>query len=256
MTSVLHVSAFDDNYIWFVKPEESNQVIIVDPGDETPVFQFLKSRQLTPAAIFCTHHHWDHVGGVAEIRARYDIPVYGPAAEDIPTVTHPVTDGDSVEVPELGLEFQVIGVPGHTRAHIAFDGHNILLAGDTLFSGGCGRLFEGTPEDMFRSLGKLAKLPADTRMYAAHEYTLDNLHFGQTVEPDNPVIRTYIEEIQQTIGAGQPSLPSTLGKELEINPFLRTSTPAVIAAATQKSGHTPGSEAETFAALRRWKDGF
>lgn len=256
MVSVLYVSAFDDNYIWFVKPEKTNQVIIVDPGDEIPVFKFLKSQKLTPVAIFCTHHHWDHVGGVAEICAQYDVPVYGPAAENISEVTNPVDNGDSIKVPELGLEFKAIGVPGHTRGHIAYYGHDILLAGDTLFSGGCGRLFEGTPEDMFRSLSKLAKLPPNTLVYAAHEYTLDNLHFGQAVEPDNNIIHDYITEIRQTIKAGRPSMPSTIGKELEINPFLRTSTPTVIAATTQKSGHPPKSGVETFATLRRWKDGF
>ncbi|MDH5648936.1 MAG: hydroxyacylglutathione hydrolase [Gammaproteobacteria bacterium] len=257
MIRVLYVKAFDDNYIWLIQQAESNYVVVVDPGDEIPVIKLLERENLVPAAIFCTHHHWDHVGGVTELRSQYhNIPVFGPANENIAEVTHPVRDGDQIDLDKLKLKFKVIGVPGHTRGHVAYFGHGMLFCGDCLFSGGCGRLFEGTAEEMHQSLSRLAALPTDTQVYCAHEYTASNLRFGRTVEPKNPAIHTHIKEITRLDKEHQPSLPSTIGLELEINPFLRTNVDTVKQAACRHSGKDLTSDIEVLAEIRRWKDNF
>ena len=256
MATVLHVDAFEDNYIWLILGDEQPAPVIVDPGDEEPVIEYLDQQQLQPAAILCTHHHWDHHGGITALRQRYDIPAYGPAAENIEGISQPLADGDCVRFPETGLTFQVIAVPGHTRGHIAYFGQGMLFCGDTLFSGGCGRLFEGTPEQMHTSLQRLAALPADTSVYCAHEYTLANLRFARAVEPENEDLRHYQQAVQSKRERGDATLPSTLALELRINPFLRTAVPAVQQAARQAAQHTLNGETEVFAALRRWKDQF
>ena len=180
MNSVLHVCAFKDNYIWLVRsrsPQYPRHVLIVDPGDADPVLATLAQEQLIPAAILCTHHHPDHVGGVPELLQHHRIPVYGPAQEHIASVTRPVDDGDIIHIKEMDITFQVLSIPGHTRGHIAYYGHDQLFCGDTLFSAGCGRLFEGSPAEMLASLTRLAALPPHTAVYCGHEYTLANLQF-------------------------------------------------------------------------------
>ncbi len=256
MDPVLHVRAFEDNYIWLVRGQSADRVAIVDPGDAAPVLDALATQHLTPVAILCTHHHGDHVGGVAELLARYHVPVYGPAQEHIPALTHCVRGGERVRLDALGLEFDVLDVPGHTAGHIAYYGASLLFCGDTLFSAGCGRLFEGTAEQLHTSLARLAALPPDTAVYCAHEYTAANLRFALAVEPDNDDTRRHREHVRELRARGEPTLPSTIGRERCINPFLRVAEPRVRRAVAAWAGREPVSDAETFALLRRWKDGF
>ena len=193
---------------------------------------------------------------IAELLAHYAMPVYGPAQESVAGVSHAVDHGDRVNIAQLGVEFAVLSIPGHTRGHIAFYGHNWLFCGDTLFSGGCGRLFEGTAAQMHDSLQRLAALPDNTQVYCGHEYTLSNLVFAQQVEPDNSAITRHMSEVQALRAQERPSLPSSIGLEKQINPFLRANQPAVQQAASRFSGTQLDSEVKVFAAIRRWKDGF
>lgn len=259
--TVLHAEAFEDNYIWLIVLDaspagESRPVIIVDPGDATPVFKAITQENLRPVAILCTHHHWDHVNGIDAITRRFDIPVYGPADEDIPTVTHPVSDGDNIFEPQTGLRFEVISIPGHTSGHIAYYGNNMLFCGDTLFSGGCGRLFEGTAEQMLTSLTRLASLPADTAVYCGHEYTAANLRFAILLEPENDAVRDHMKHVDELRSRHLPTLPSTLALEKNINPFLRTATMQIKLAAEKHCTTQLKNEVEVFAEVRRWKDHF
>lgn len=244
------IPAFEDNYIWALR--EGGQVTVVDPGEAAPVLRFLEQSGDRLAAILVTHRHGDHIGGIAELVAKYPIPVYGPAHEAAEVVTHPLHDGDRVEVP--GVEFTVIAVPGHTLGHIAYYRKGMLFCGDTLFGAGCGRVFEGTLAQMHASLARLAALPADTRVYCAHEYTLSCLRFAKTVEPSNAAIDERITRVAAQRAAGIPSIPSTLGEELATNPFLRWNAPAVRDAAAARLGRPPANDAETFGAIRVWRD--
>jgi len=256
MDSVLHVCAFEDNYIWLIRGRSPERVAIVDPGDAEPVLAALEKQQLRPSVILCTHHHGDHVGGVEDLLRHYPVPVYGPARERIPAITHRLKENDRVSLPELGLEFSVLDVPGHTAGHIAYYGAGMLFCGDTMFSAGCGRLFEGTAEQMYASLSKLAALPEATQMYCAHEYTEANLRFAAAVEPDNQDIRAHRERARALRAQNQPTLPSTIGLEKRINPFLRTGSPVARHAAETRRGQALETAAEVFAVLRRWKDDF
>ncbi len=255
MKPVLHARAFTDNYIWLI-PGTANQVAVVDPGDAKPVLHALHAHSLMPVAILCTHHHWDHSGGINEIRAQYPIPVYGPAGEKIAGVTHPVREGDRVHLTELEQEYSVLDIPGHTAGHIAFYGHDRLFCGDTLFSAGCGRLFEGTPAQMHASLSKLAALPEKTEVYCGHEYTLANLQFALAVEPENRDLQHYQRAAGQLRAQDRPTLPSTIGLERRVNPFLRTAEPEVRRAVERQTGQKSDTDAAVFAILRRWKDDF
>jgi len=256
MTDVLHACAFEDNYIWLIRGKSPDRVAIVDPGDADPVLAVLEKQRLEPAAILCTHHHGDHVGGVEDILRHYTVPVYGPAHERIAAVTHRVEEGDHVDLPGLGLRFDVLDVPGHTAGHIAYYGAGMLFCGDTMFSAGCGRLFEGTAEQMVSSLSKFSGLPEATQMYCGHEYTEANLRFALAVEPDNADTRAHRDWARARRAGNQPTLPSTIGLERRINPFLRWGEPAVRVAAENKAGHGLDSAVAVFAAVRRWKDGF
>ncbi len=256
MNDVLHVCAFEDNYIWLIRGKSPDRVAIVDPGDAGPVLAALEKQRLKPAAILCTHHHGDHVGGVEDILKYYSIPVYGPARERIPAITHRLKENDRVKLPELDLEFSVLDVPGHTAGHIAYYDAGKVFCGDTLFSAGCGRLFEGTAEQMHASLSKIAALPESTSMYCGHEYTEANLRFALTVEPDNADARAHREQTRALRVKNLPTLPSTIGLERRINPFLRSGLATVRQAAEKQTGRTLDSGVEVFAAVRRWKDGF
>lgn len=256
MAPVLHVRAFQDNYIWLIRGNSRTEVAVVDPGDAAPVLDFLQHQDLVPAAVLCTHHHADHVGGAERLRRTYDVPVYGPANEAIASVTHPLREGDMVTLPSLELGFRIVEIPGHTRGHIAFVGDGLLFCGDTLFSAGCGRLFEGTAEQMHRSLSRLAALPESTAVYCGHEYTLANLRFALAVEPDNDDTLAYRREAEALRARGAPTLPSTIGRERRVNPFLRAAAPAVKAAAENQAGRRLNDEVSIFAALRRWKDSY
>jgi hydroxyacylglutathione hydrolase len=232
--------------------------VVVDPGDAAPVHAALDQWGLALAAILVTHHHADHVGGVDALRGRLQGPVYGPAHEKIPAPYVPLAEGQQVDV--LGLRFQVLDVPGHTAGHIAYAQSGVaaaplLFCGDTLFSGGCGRLFEGTPAQMSASLAKFAALPADTRVCCTHEYTLSNLRFALAVEPGNTALVDYNQHCLALRAAGNPTLPSAIGLELQINPFLRCGVPEV-AAAARTQGADANDSVSVLAALRTWKNNF
>jgi hydroxyacylglutathione hydrolase len=248
--------AFTDNYIWML--HDSSRAVVVDPGDARVVLQVLQAHSLQLSAILLTHHHADHTGGVDELRNATGCKVYGPAGEEMPEPLMRLSQGDSVQ--EMGLDFTVMDVPGHTAGHIAyycadFEGKPLLFCGDTLFSGGCGRLFEGTPAQMLASLDSLAALPGDTRVCCTHEYTLSNLRFARAVEPDNDALASYEQQCIALRASGQPTLPSSISLELQINPFLRSREPSLIRAALSFNSQADGAVAH-FAALREWKNQF
>jgi len=256
---LIALPAFEDNYIWALVDDEGD-ALIVDPGDAAPVLA-ASEQGLWPAAVLLTHHHNDHIGGVAALRQRWPtLPVYAAQDERITFDAHQVGDGDTVTVKQW--RFQVLAVPGHTRSHIAYHGGGqepgppLLFCGDTLFSLGCGRMFEGTPAQMLGSLDRLAALPAPTLVCCGHEYTLANAAFALAVDPTNPALRRRHEEANAMRQAGRPSLPSTLAQECQANPFLRVDSDGVRAALTHRLGRPVADRVEAFAELRRWKDGF
>ena len=251
------VRAFADNYVWLIEaPRMPGVVVAVDPGEAAPVKAELARSGATLAAILLTHHHPDHVGGAAELSKGGKVRVIGPADERIPLGIETVGDGDRCELPDLGLGFDILHVPGHTLSHIAFFGHGALFCGDTLFSAGCGRMFEGNPRQMNASLNRLRELPPDTRMYCGHEYTEANLRFALTVEPANRDAQDYRARVAALRAAGSPSLPSPLSLERRVNPFLRCEVPEVCAAAAAHAGHALERPDEVFGTLRAWKDQF
>jgi hydroxyacylglutathione hydrolase len=251
------VRAFADNYIWLIHaPRDPATVVAVDPGDAAPVKNELTRRGLKLAAIFATHHHPDHVGGAAELAQSFGAPVFGPANETVPAITRKLAERDRVELPELGLSFAILDIPGHTAGHIAFVGHDAVFCGDTLFSAGCGRVFEGTPEQMLTSLNKLKSLPPQTRVFCGHEYTLSNLRFAKAVEPDNTALDRHMDACTQLRERGEPTLPSTIELEHAINPFLRCDVESVKQAAEAHAGRKLHSPVDIFAVHREWKNGF
>jgi hydroxyacylglutathione hydrolase len=252
MFEVLPIRAFRDNYIWTLR--RGDRVAVVDPGDAQPVLDYLARERVRLVAILATHHHADHVGGIPALRARHDVPVYGPRHEPIATLTRPVSGGEVVTLPDIDARFEVIAIPGHTRAHIAYYGAQSLLCGDTLFACGCGRVFEGTPEQMSASLARLAALPDDTRVYCGHEYTLANIAFAKRVEPGNEALEAVEAEARELRTRDLPTLPSTIGREKATNPFLRCAVPAVHQAAEGYLGHEAADAVAVFAALREWKN--
>lgn len=254
--NLIALPAFTDNYIWIL--HDGHRALVVDPGDGQPVRQALQSRGLELAAILVTHHHPDHTGGVDELRDMLQGSVYGPANERIPAPNVPVSGGETFDA--AGFEFEVIDVPGHTAGHVAYVHRPlgeppILFCGDTLFSAGCGRLFEGTAAQMHESLQRLCALPPQTLVCCAHEYTESNLRFAAAVEPDNPMVREHQQVCRDRRAANLSTLPSTLALECQINPFLRCQVPAVQAAA-RAQGALDDSEAAVFGALRDWKNRF
>lgn len=258
MVEIIPIPAFRDNYIWLLR--EGRHAAVVDPGDAAPVLAYLDRAQLALTAIVATHHHSDHVGGIPALLERFEVPVFGPARETVPGRTHALRDGDRFDVPGLSIALATLDIPGHTAGHIAchgdIEGTPSLFCGDTLFAGGCGRLFEGTPEQMWASLSSLAGLPAATRVYCGHEYTLANLRFALAVEPANADIGARMQRESAKRERDEPTLPSTIGCELRTNPFLRAALPAVRAAAQRHAGGELDSDVAVFAALRMWKNVF
>lgn len=248
------VLAFEDNYIWVVHDHRS--ALLVDPGEAAPILAWLDERRMRPVAVLLTHRHGDHTGGVADLLARYpDLPVYGPAHDGLAGMNRPVGEGDRCRIVELGIELAVLAIPGHTLGHVAYLGQGWLFCGDTLFSCGCGKVVEGTAAQLHASLIRLAGLPPDTLACCGHEYTLDNLRFALTVEPDNPALANWQQRALALRQAGRPTLPTRLGDELACNPFLRCHEPALqgsLAALTGRSGFPDAAAA--FAALRAMKD--
>lgn len=255
MIDVRPIPAFDDNYIWLLSRPGHPGCAVVDPGDEAPVIERLHTEGLRLDAILITHKHGDHVGGIAGLKAEWPAAaVYGPANEPIRALEHRLGGGDRIEPAGLGVALDVIDVPGHTEGHIAYSGPGLLFCGDTLFAAGCGRVFSGTFEQLSASLQAIARLPHDTRLYCAHEYTLANLGFARWVEPDSAALTARIQRDEQTRREGLPTVPSRLADELATNPFLRTDQADVITAASTWAGKPLHDRDAVFRALRTWKD--
>jgi hydroxyacylglutathione hydrolase len=248
------IPAFGDNYIWLLTAG-GKACAVVDPGDEDPVLEVLQQRGLELRYILLTHHHYDHSGGVTALLDHYQATVFGPDDVRIPFVNHVCRDGDQIQLPELDVAFRVLEVPAHTRSHIAFYGENVVFSGDTLFSLGCGRFFEGTATDMQKSMDKLAALPAETLNYCAHEYTQANCAFALEVEPANAALQARAGEIDRLRSEGKITLPTSLGQELAANPFLRTRESSVVEAA-RKLNPEASAGVSTMAEIRAWKDRF
>ncbi|MDE1514447.1 MULTISPECIES: hydroxyacylglutathione hydrolase [Vibrio] len=258
MLQIKSIPAFNDNYIWLLQNNQRD-CIVVDPGDAAPVITYLSQHQLHLKAILITHHHHDHMGGISQLVQLFpNTLVIGPKQESIAGLTHPVQDGDQIEL--LDHPFTVIGLPGHTLGHLGYLsqlgylGQEHLFCGDVLFSAGCGRVFEGTMQQMFTSLNRLLALPEQTQVYSAHEYTASNLAFALAVEPDNENLRIYRAEVSRLRADNQPTLPTTLAREKLINPFLRTEQPSVMRAVANRAAST--DPLAIFSALREWKNEF
>lgn len=257
MLDVSYARAFRDNYIWLIHaPADPAMVIAVDPGEAPPVEEILARENLELAAIFATHHHHDHVGGIAELCTNRDIPVFGPRAESVPLCSHAVGQDDTASLEPLGLSFSVLDIPAHTAGHIAFTGHGAVFCGDTLFSAGCGRIFEGSPAQMVASLAKLTALANDTQVFCGHEYTEANLRFAMHVDPENQDAARYRQRCRDLMAERQCTLPSTIGLEKQVNPFLRCDTSGIRAALKRHTGRSAFGSIEAFAELRAWKDTF
>jgi hydroxyacylglutathione hydrolase len=243
-----------DNYIWIV--HDGKNAIVVDPGDATPVLTYLQAHQLKLSSILITHRHNDHIGGLPKLLEVYNTRVYGPHSELIPLVTHRVSDGDQIEIKELGLSFDILGVPGHLPEHIAYVGNGMLFCGDILFGCGCGKMFIGTPQEFHHSLQRLAALPDETKVYCAHEYTESNIRFALLCEPGNTQLQQRQIDTSVLRQQNKPSLPSTIALEKATNPFMRCSEPEIIANVVSRFNLSspPAEEVAVFAALRAWRD--
>ncbi|PHS75944.1 hydroxyacylglutathione hydrolase [Porticoccus sp.] len=255
MPLIVHrLPAFSDNYLWLFHQPGSRLAFVVDPGAAEPVLQALTSLDLDLSGILITHHHPDHVGGIDSLLHHTAVPVYGPP--DIRQTTHSLVDGDQLTLD--GTHFKILGVPGHTLDHIAFFEAEtpLVFCGDTLFAGGCGRLFEGSPEQMWRSLSRLAALPPATKIYCAHEYTKANLLFAKAVEPENPAVQERLKQVIQLRNRAQATVPSSLAEELATNPFLRVTQGSVRQAASARGLPSGGTAEDVFAIIRHWKDQF
>ena len=256
MPKITALPSRKDNYIWLLESETSRKAVVVDPGEAAPVEKALNGSHLELAAILVTHHHYDHVEGIPELVARYPVPVFGPARENIPRLTEAVEEGQRLPLEEIGTELSVLEIPGHTAGHVGYYGHGWLFCGDTLFTAGCGKVFDGTVEQLFHSLQRISRLPDETLICCAHEYTEENLRFARLVEPGNPAILERMEESRQLRARGKPAVPSTLEEEKRTNPFLRCHQPEVIQAAERFAGHPLESAEAVFKVLREWRDRF
>jgi hydroxyacylglutathione hydrolase len=252
---VYPIPAFRDNYIWLIRL--GNRAAVVDPGDAAPVFAYMENEKLTLDAILVTHHHDDHIGGIpALLDAFPGLPIYAPRQENYAFPHTPVGEGDEVELESLQLHLRVMETPGHTLGHVVYYGANSLFCGDTLFSCGCGRLFEGSYEQLFASLQRLAALPLETRVYCTHEYTLHNIRFARQLDPNNQQLLERERECESTVAAGRPTLPSTVALERCVNPFLRCDDPIIQATARDRTGATIEDALSAFRAIRQLRNTF
>ncbi|TFH90656.1 MULTISPECIES: hydroxyacylglutathione hydrolase [Vibrio] len=252
MLNIKSIPAFNDNYIWLIENSD-RRCAVVDPGDAKPVLDYLAQHDLSLEAILITHHHHDHIGGIAELVRQFpNVDVVGPANEPVPTLTHAVEAGDQIEL--FDEVFFVLGLEGHTLGHIGYVGDSKLFCGDVLFSAGCGRVFEGTMEQMHTSLSKLVALPEETQVFCAHEYTASNVAFALAVEPDNEQLQQYRDEVNRLRAQNKPTLPSSIRREKWINPFLRTDQPTVMRSVANRTSET--DSLSIFTALREWKNEF
>ena len=253
MFEVIRIPAFKDNYIWLMRKGRS--AVVVDPGDAVPVLEVLEREGLMLTAILITHHHADHQGGIAALLLQYPADVFGPAAESITALTHPLFGGESIRLDSIEADFKVFAVPGHTLGHLAYLGDGRLFCGDTLFGAGCGRLFEGSPAQMHDSLTRLAALPGETAVYCAHEYTEANLRFALTVEPENRNLRERVDEVAVERAVGLATIPTTIQLERATNPFLRCGSHDVIKTVRDR-GEDASDSLAVFTALRKWRNSF
>ncbi|WP_448550435.1 hydroxyacylglutathione hydrolase [Thalassotalea fusca] len=259
--NILPIPAFNDNYIWALIGHDQKQVTVVDPGCANAVIQFIESNGYQLNSILVTHHHYDHVDGIAALLKysqdkHWPINVYGPVNENIPHCSHKVQENDTVTLPHLDITFTVFDVPGHTAGHIAYYTQDALFCGDTLFSVGCGRLFDGTAEQLHQSLQKLSTLPGRTKVYCTHEYTMANINFALTVDPTNHELIDYFNQVKNKREQGLPTLPSTISLEKNVNPFLRTDSREIQQSVSQFSSLATNNALDTFVALRKLKDNF
>jgi hydroxyacylglutathione hydrolase len=254
MQNIIPLPAFSDNYIWLLRRQDA--AAAVDPGDAAPVLQYCREHGLSLCAILITHHHADHTGGIAELVRHFACPVYGPANSGIAGISHPLHPGDLLQLTQPGLRLEVMATPGHTADHISYYGDGLLFCGDTLFACGCGRVFDGSTQQLHASLQRLAHLPQETQIYCTHEYTLANQRFALAVEPDNTALLQRQQQDSARRQRGNPTLPSTLATELATNPFLRCHLPHVRAAVEAHCGQPLADETAVFAAMREWKNTF
>ena len=255
------IKAFTDNYIWAITTNTSNTLVLVDPGDAAACINYIEENNLRLSAILVTHHHADHTGGIAELKdycseKKWSLDIFAPKNESIPHATKQLVQDDAINLASLNLSINVIELPGHTLGHIAYYYSDVLFCGDTLFSGGCGRLFEGSPEQMLSSLNKLKSLPASTRVYCTHEYTLANLEFALTVDPTNLELIEYYNKVKQQRIENKITLPSSILQEQKINPFLRCFDENIQKSVIEYQNTSIKTELSTFTALRKWKDNF
>lgn len=254
MLKIFPLLAFKDNYIWVLHNSENQTIGVVDPGTEVPVLDLLEKQKLRLSCILVTHHHWDHTGGVENLLKLFNVPVYSSNYGESLSSRYAVQENSKITLPDLNVSFTVLEIPGHTNDHIAYYNEKVLFSGDTLFTGGCGKLFEGTAETMYHSLTKLNKLPGDTLVYCGHEYTLNNLLFAEDVEPNNEKIHARLDDVKKMRNANCPTVPSTLLIEKETNPFLRCHLASVKDAAIRYAKKELNSPSEVFAEIRKWKD--
>lgn len=256
MLTIKPIPAFNDNYIWLLINESNQHAIIVDPGDAKPVFAAIEQFKVNLTSIFVTHHHYDHSGGVATLVKQFAPQVYGPANETIPAISQALKENDKIQPNGFDLQFTILDIPAHTAGHIAFYSPGMVFCGDTLFTGGCGRLFEGTAKQMHDSLQKLAALPDDTMIYCGHEYTQANLEFAKHVEPDNADLLARIDITQKKRQQNLATVPESLAMEKKTNPFLRCHIQTVHKAAEKHCGKKLHNSVEVLQVIRDWKNHF
>jgi len=257
MNKIIPIPALVDNYIWCILSPDNTKAIIIDPGDATPVIDTLQKQNVSLIAILITHHHWDHTSGLEELKAHFPkIQIFGHSQTAVPSITHSVKEGDIISFPGFSNSLSVIETPGHTRDHVAYWDQHALFSGDVLFASGCGRIFEGTHQEMMRSLTKLRSLPNYTDVYCGHEYTIKNLNFALTIEPNNKLLQEQLKHVQNLRDNNIASLPTTISIEKASNPFLRFDESAFCKIIGDLTGVDASDPLAVFTALRKWKDNF